>query len=195
MSPPDDQPTALDRLMRYADRGASLWLVLLVLGVFGLGLGIRMGVWVLSQPWDLDASSPVVTSNSGDCGSLTGGRYEIEVDGSRYSCGGAEEKCGWDEAVVAYDPEDPSRCRVAARVDSLGAYERFGVLISLAFIFNGVAGGAYRWSEKLRMADMVEDEPRWGERRRRLRGVAWGGLILGVIVTVSAALSWLVASG
>lgn len=190
MSPPKDEPRLLDRFMRYADQGTPLWAVLVLIGIVGLGLGVRMTVWVLDQPWDLDASSPVVTGSPGDCGPLTAGRYEIEVDGHTYSCGGAEDKCAQDEAEVAYDPRDPSRCRAAARVDGLGVYEMLGVLTALAFTFGGLAGLGYWVSEKLRKADLGEDEPRWGLTRRWLRAFVWVALVLAMLATVSSAASW-----
>ena len=185
MSPPseDDERTWLDRIMRHEGRGnADVWAIAILLGVIGVGLAIAMVSSLIAEPWELDADNPVVTSDEGECGPLTGAKFEIEVEGQRHLCGGGDNKCAWEAVDVAYDADDPARCRVAANVDGLSKYEIIGVTLATAFMLVGVSGVSYRVSERMRMDDLVDEgEPR-KRARTRLRTLAWVTLIAAIIV-------------
>lgn len=182
--PLDEPATALDTVMRRSGRGGGpAAAVMIVIGLGGLLLGFRGVVSVAGQPWELDATSPVVESSGSECGPFTGAAYAIEIDGRRHMCRGADTKCGREGPVaVAHDPADPSRCRVARNVDRLSDYELMMVLLDCAFALVGVAGASYLRSEALRRADVVDGAPTRLGRRRRLRRLSAAALVAAVVV-------------
>lgn len=183
-APLDEPPTALDTVMRSSGRGGCpAAVVLIVIGLGGLLIGFRSVASVAGQPWELDATSPVVESSGSECGPFTGAAHAIEIDGRRHMCLGSDTKCGGEGPVaVAYDPADPSRCRVARNVDRLSDYELMTVLLDCAFALAVVAGASYVRSEALRRADVVDGAPTRLGRRRRLRRLSAAALIAAVVV-------------
>lgn len=93
----------------FAQNPGKASLIALVGAVLGPAL-LAWGSYRLSLiPWDLDERAPVTVS-VGKSGYL----YRIEVKGSEYECEGADTKRGNDrQTVVAYDANDPRRCRAA----------------------------------------------------------------------------------
>ncbi len=171
-------PTLLDTVMRHQGRGGRSATILMVVGLIGTLLGGSSALCMLAEPWQLNARSPQVNSVASECGSFSGAVYTIEVEGVSQNCGGADTKCaGGTQVAIAYDPEDPSRCRVAANVDRLSDYELQILMLALAFIAVGLAGGAYTWSERLRRAEIADSSPVLARRRQQLRRLS--GLALG----------------
>ncbi len=165
--------------MRHQGRGGSGATVLVVVGLVGSLLGGAGALAMLSEPWQLGPRSPRITSIDSECGSFSGARYTIEVEGEPFACGGSDTKCGGGASVaIAYDPADPSQCRVAANVDQLSDYELQVLMLAFAFVSVGIAGGAYIWSERLRRAEIVDPKPARARHRLRLRRLS--GLALGV---------------
>ena len=145
--------------MRRRARGGTVAQVLLVVGVGGLALLGSGLVAVATAPWELDAGSPTAMSGGATCGPAAGARYAITVEGRRYSCGGADSKCGEEPVAIAYDPAEPARCRVAANVDRLSLYERAIVVMAAMFLAFGTAGGAYTLAERARLRALLGDGP------------------------------------
>ena len=173
-----EPPTLLDTIMRHQGRGGRAATVLVIVGLIGSLLGGSGVLVTLKEPWQLSPRSPQTTSIDSECGSLSGTHYTIEVEGEQFTCGGSDTKCGGGASVaIAYDPEDPSQCRVAANVDRLSDYELQVLMLALAFVSVGLAGGTYIWSEHLRRAEIVDSKPARAHRRlqlRRLSGLALG---------------------
>lgn len=129
-----------------------------------------MVVPIARQPWELDARSPVVESVDGECGPSSGAIFTIKVEGRSYRCGGSDDKCPGDGPVaVAYDPADPSRCRVAANVDRISNYESLIISAGCASALFVIAWVFYRRSEALRRADLLDGTTTHQRRRARLR--------------------------
>ena len=141
-----------------------------IAGIIGFLLFAFMSVSIARQPWELDARSPVVESIDSECGPSTGAIFTIKVKGRSYRCGGSDDKCSWDGPVaVAYDPADPSRCRVAANVDRISDYESLTISANCGLALFLIAWAFYRRSEALRTADLLDGATTRQRRRARLR--------------------------
>ncbi len=190
-----EKPTLLDAIMRHKGRGGSAGVILMIVGVGGLLIGGSGVLGLAAQPWELDASSPVAESVDSECGPFSGGRFVIEVGGEDHLCGGSDTKCGDEGPVaVAFDPEDPSRCRVAANVDGLSVYELQILILAFGFLALAIAGGAYTFSERLRLASLLGEGSGREVLRRRLRRVSGFALILAICLTNGFALYFILTN-
>lgn len=175
----DEAPSGLlDRIMR---RG----LPLVVAALLGLLFLVSQLISIAREPWELDAHSPVVESIDSACGPFRGAVVTIEVEGRRYKCGGSDDKCIGDEPLpaVAYDPTDPSRCRVAASVDRLGFLESWVVSGTCSAALFLIAGVSYLRSAALRRADLLDGTATRQRRRARLRTLSAVTLIAALVVS------------
>lgn len=164
---------------------------MLLVGIVGLGLIGWVGLAALSAPFHLDASSPTVMSSSAECDARSGARYEIRVDGKSYGgCTGATNKCAGIEAVeIAFDPSDPSQCRVATAVDGLGRYEATLMLLGLGLSFAGVAGASSVLAAQIRRGAAVDDDTENAAKRLRLlQRITWAALAAAVVTANGTAL-------
>lgn len=181
-----EERTALDGFM--TGRAPTM----LVVGLVGVALVLSFFVGVVSAPWQLDDSSPTVMSSSAECDARLGGQYEIRVEGESYGhCGGATNKCGEVEAVaVAYDPDDPSQCRVASAVGGLGPYELTFFLLGLGLSFAGAAGASFLLSQRTRRAGVSGDltEETAAVRFQRLQRISWASLAAAAVTANGTAL-------
>ncbi len=119
-----------------------------IAGILGILLFGFMSVSIARQPWELDARSPVVESIDSECGPSNGAIFTIKVKGRSYRCGGSDDKCPGDGPVaVAYDPADPSRCRVAANVDRISDYESLTLSAGCGSALFMIAWALYQRSE------------------------------------------------
>jgi hypothetical protein len=134
------------------------------------------------EPWELDAQSPVVESIDSECGPFTGAEYTIRVEGRRYSCGGSDAKCPDGPVAVAYDPADPSRCRVAVNVDRLSLFEKTLMMSFCSATLFLIAGASYQRSEALRRADLLDGAATRQRQRARLRTLSAVILIASMVV-------------
>lgn len=97
------------------------------------------GYWMLQIPWQVSATSPTVAAEGAACGA-SGAVYFIRVNGSRYECGGGDDKCPTSASgPVAYDPALPSRCRLAKNVRRLSKGQRSIVLLGVLALPYGLA--------------------------------------------------------
>lgn len=179
-------PGLLDRFMQ--PRGV-------IAGVMGFLLFALMLVPIARQPWELDARSPVVESIDSECGPSTGAIFTIKVKGRSYRCGGSDDKCSWDGPVaVAYDPADPSRCRVAANVDRISNYESLIISASCGTALFMIAWVFYRRSEALRTADLLEGATTRQRRRARLRTLSAVLCIASMVVPLFSIVRWVLST-
>lgn len=75
--------------------------------------------WMIQIPWQVTDTSPTVVAYGGRCGG-SGAVYFISVNGRHYECGGSDTKCPTHhEGPIAYDPRQPSNCRLAKNVRRL----------------------------------------------------------------------------
>ena len=190
-----ERRTLLDTIMRREGRGGSAAMIFMVVGLGGLLIGGSGVLGLAAQPWELDASSPVAESVDSECGAFSGGRFVIEVGDEDYLCGGSDTKCGREGPVaVAFDPEDPSRCRVAANVDGLSVYELQILLLVCGFLSIGTAGAAYYFSERLRLASLLGGGEARQALRRRLRRISGFALILAICMSNGIALFFILTN-
>lgn len=182
----DEPVTLLDRVMRRTGRGGApaAWF-LLGGGLLGLLVESRTIVSIAAEPWELDASSPVVESVDSECGPFMGATLTIEVDGRRHACRGSNEKCEEGPVAVAYDPAAPSRCRAAVNVDHPSFFEWWLMMLTCSFTLMTISGASYLRSETLRTADIVDGAPVRLARRRRLRKLGAAALIAFLAVNVA----------
>lgn len=189
----DDEQTLLDRFFRRGETtpAASIFMLLGVIGAVALGFWASR---ILEEPWHLDETSPTVVAVGSQCGPFSGGRFVIDVEGEQYLCSGSDNKCGFEGAIdIAYDPQDPSACRAAGHVDDLSRYELLLLIMHSAFVSVGASGVSYVLSERLRRADLTDDEPRRAKARARLRTASKLFMALGAIAVNVA--GFLVAFG
>lgn len=140
---------------------------------------------IAGEPWELDARSPVVESIGSECARFTGAVVTIAVKGRSFRCGGSDNKCSWDGPVaVAYDPADPSRCRVAANVDRLSDLESLMISGSCSLALFVIAGTAYQRSQALRKADLLDGATTRQRRRARLLTLSAVTLIASIAVSL-----------
>lgn len=181
-----EERTALDGFM--SGRAPTM----LIVGLVGVALVISFFVGAASAPWQLDQSSPTVMSSTAECDSRRGAQYQIRVEGESYGqCGGATNKCGEVEAVaIAYNPGDPSQCRVASAAGGLGRYELTFLLLGLGLSFAGAAGGSYMLSQRTRRAGASGDldAETAAARFQRLQRISWGSLAAAAITANGTAL-------
>ena len=190
-----ERRTLLDTIMRHEGRGGSAALISMVVGLGGLLIGGSGVLGLAAEPWELDASSPVAESVDSECGPLTGGRFVIEVEGEDRLCGGSDSKCGGEGPVaVAFDPEEPSRCRVAANVDRLSTYELQILLLVLGFLAIGTAGATYSLSERVRLAELLRGGPERPRLRAGLRRCSGFALIVAIALINGFAIYFLLTS-
>ena len=190
-----ERRTLLDTIMRRQGRGGSAAMILMIVGLGGVLIGGSGVLGLAAQPWELDASSPVAESVDSECGPFSGGRFVIEVADEDHLCGGSDTKCGREGPVaVAFDPEDPSRCRVAANVDGLSVYELQILLLFCGFLSIGTAGAAYYFSERLRLASLLEGGSTRQALRRRLRRISGFALLLAICLSNGVALFFILRS-
>ncbi len=165
---------------------------MLLVGLVGLGLMLWVGLGAFAAPFHLDESSPTVMSSSAECDARNGAQYEIRVDGQSYGgCGGATNKCAEIEAVaVAYDPADPSQCRVASAVDGLGRYEATLMLLGFGLSLAGIAGACFLLSRRARQAGAagVLDADAAEARFQLLQRLTWAALAAAVLAANGTAL-------
>lgn len=175
----DEVPSGLlDRIMR---RG----IVIVLSGLGGLLFIASDLMAIAGEPWELDARSPVVESVDSECDPFTGAVFTIKVEGRSYQCGGSDDKCSSDGPVaVAYDPADPSRCRVAANVDRLSDLESWMVSLSCSVALFVIAGASHLRSEALRRADVLDGAATRQRRRARLRTLSAVAIIASIAVTL-----------
>lgn len=187
-----DEPTTLDRFMQGEARSGNRALVMMLVGLLGTVGLIWVAAGALAAPWQLDATSPTVMSSSAECDSRLGAQYEIRVDGESHGgCSGATNKCGEVEAIaIAYDPEDPSQCRVASAVDGLGRYEATVMLLGLGLSFAGVAGLSFLLSVRARRAALAGDANADTAKARfqLLQRISWAALAAAVLMANGTAL-------
>ena len=168
----------LDRIMR---RGT----LMIVAGLIGLIVTAPALISLASEPWELDAQSPVVESIDSECGPFTGAVFTIKVEGRSYRCRGSNDKCFRDGPVaVAYDPAHPSRCRVAANVDRLSLFESWMVSASCSLALFVIAGAAYQRSEASRSADLLDAVTTRQRSRARLRTLSAVTLIAAILISL-----------
>lgn len=181
-----DEPTALDRFM--TGRAPAMMFV----GLAGVALLLWIAVGAFSAPWHLDDQSPTVMSSTAECDARLGARYEIRVEAESYgSCGGATNKCAEVEAVeIAYDPDDPSQCRVASAVDGLGRYEATLMLLGLGLSFAGLAGLSFLRSQRVRRGIAAADPDDAAARSRfvLLQRITWAALAAAVMTANGTAI-------
>ena len=112
---------------------------------------------------DLDGLDARTESSGGECGPFTGGFVDIEVEGRRYTCT-VGDKCGSRGVAVAYDSDDPSRCRAVEDLGHLGQYEWGLVVVPFVFVTCGILGIVYTTLRRRRKAAEIQaivdgDEP------------------------------------
>jgi hypothetical protein len=106
------------------------------------------GTWLARVPWSLDRASPTAQSRGGMC-DAAGAVYVIRVRESTYWCGGGDAKCPTGDVMVAYDPRNPSHCRVRSNVDRPSLYELWALLFGVTWLcFAGVVA-SWRGAEWL----------------------------------------------
>ncbi len=186
-----DEPTALERFMLGDARGGNRANVLLIVGGLGFGMFLYVLSGVFTAPGGLDGSSPTVASDTATCSFRNGALYEIEVAGKTYGgCAGATNRCAESEPVdVAYDPADPSRCRVASAVGGLGRFEMTLLLLNLGMAFAGVASVLFMLSQRIHMAAIANDGDMSGAQARvaRLQRLSWVALAASAITANATA--------
>lgn len=181
-----EERTALDGFM--SGRAPTM----LVVGLVGVALVLSFFIGAVSAPWQLDESSPTVMSSTAECDARRGAQYQIRVGGESYdNCGGATNKCGEVEAVaVAYDPDDPSQCRVASAAGGLGRYELTFLLLGLGLSFAGSAGASYLLSDRTRRAGVSGDlsAEAAAARFQRMQRICWASLAAAALTANGTAL-------
>lgn len=155
-----------------------------LVGLAGFALLTWVAAASFSAPWQLDADSPTVMSSTAECNTRVGALYELRVGGQTYGgCGGATNRCAEVEAIaIAYDPEDPSQCRVATAVDGLGRYEATVMLLGFGMSLAGVAALAFLMSQRVRRDEGAE------ARFVLLQRICWASLAAAVLTANGTAL-------
>lgn len=181
-----EERTALDGFM--TGRAPAMLLV----GLVGVATVLWFLAGVFSAPWQLDETSPTVMSSSADCDAKRGAQYQIRVDGESYArCSGATNKCAEVEAVaIAYDPSDPTQCRVASAAGGIGRYEATFLLLGLGLSFAGAAGASFLLSQRTRSATVRGDlnDERGAARFQRLQRISWFSLAAAALTANGTAL-------
>ncbi len=181
-----EERTALDGFL--SGRAPTMLLV----GLIGVALVLWVFGGLLSAPWQLNEDSPTVMSSSAECDPRRGAQYQIRVDGESYEgCGGATNKCAEVEAVaVAYDPDDPSACRVASAAGGLGRYESTFLLLGLGLSFAGAAGASFLVSQRVRRAGLRGDlcAEAAAARFQRWQRISWASLTAAIVTANGTAL-------
>jgi hypothetical protein len=165
-------------ISRYPGKSQVLAAVGVVVGTLAIGYDVHD---IATIPWEVDSHSPTVLSSSVHCGTFSGAVHVIDVQGQTFECGGGDTKCGAAQHVpVAFDPQAPSRCRVASNVgrptlDQIGSL--LGGLVWLAF-----AGAVISWVREGRVG---VDEGAHGKR-------SWGYRVSRAVLIASATLGLIV---
>ena len=95
--------------------------------------------WMIQIPWQVTDASPTVVAYGGRCGG-SGAVYFISVNGRHYECEGSDSKCPiHEEGPVAYDPRQPSDCRLAKNVRRLSRSQLNIVILGALILPYGFA--------------------------------------------------------